>query len=121
MSVTGPLAGITKASLHAITTLLHALDPPISNRIVATAAPPREIPGLSPYFAMSLSLSEPWHLGTCTARKQTHTPLPPGGLMAMTSCTLLYEAFGKVPLAASHPNASPSTRSTSRLRDIHAS
>lgn len=81
--------------------------------------------GRSPYFAMSLLQSEPWHLGTCTtctARKQTHTPLPPGGwLMAMTSCTLLYEPLGKVPLAASHLYAFPSTRSTSRLRDIHAS
>lgn len=35
--------------------------------------------GLSPYFAMSLSQSEPWHLGTRTARKQTHTPLQLGG------------------------------------------
>ncbi|KAM0456750.1 hypothetical protein ACHAPV_007040 [Trichoderma viride] len=77
--------------------------------------------GRLPIFCHELiSQSEPWHLGTCTARKQTHTP-PTTRLMAMTSCTLLDGAFGKVPLAASHHYAFPSIRSTSRLSDIHAS
>lgn len=43
-----------EASLHAIIDLLHALDPPISNRIVATAAPHREIPGPPPIFCHEL-------------------------------------------------------------------
>lgn len=43
-----------EASWHAISALLHALDPPISNRIVATAAPHREIPGPPPIFCHEL-------------------------------------------------------------------
>lgn len=83
--------------------------------------------GRTPYFAMSLLQSEPWHLGTCTARKQTHTPPTTCRLMAMTSLAfphLLHERLGQgasrrlPPLCV--PESSPSTEAErySRIMDI---